>query len=255
MAKLLLQPYLLCLIVPIGTLFWILIKYRRLISRDLLRLLWISIILLISIIMLSTPIVSSLIEISLYVKPSINNTEPDVIAVLGGSYSVNTLEELDVLTPASIIRVLEGVIWWKNNQSAILVMCGAEKIKGRLASRCAFLMMRLAEIEGVPQNKIFADTLSFNTWEHPKILSELPIIKSNDVIGVVTSRWHMRRALWSFKKFFDNVQPSPVQSSISFSPKFHFYNFIPHPSAMSRTTVMIHEWIGLLWYKLNYLIN
>ena len=103
MAKLLLQPYLLCLIVPIGTLFWILIKYRRLISRDLLRLLWISIILLISIIMLSTPIVSSLIEISLYVKPSINNTEPDVIAVLGGNYSINTLEELDVLSPASII--------------------------------------------------------------------------------------------------------------------------------------------------------
>ena len=59
-------------------------------------------------------------------------------------------------------------------------MCGVEKIKGRLACRCAFLMMRLAEIEGVPTNKIFADTLSLNTWEHPKILSELPIIYSRN---------------------------------------------------------------------------
>ena len=258
MVKLILQPYLFCLIVSIGILFWIVIKYRELISTKIIRLIWISIIFLFSIVILSIPIVSSLIEKLLYIKPSIHYSEPDVIAVLGGGYLINTLEEFDILTPETMNRVFESVMWWQNNPHAILVMCGKENVKGRLASRGALLMKRQAEIKGVPSNKIFLDTLSINTWDHPIKLSELSIISSNMVIGIVTSRWHMRRALWSFERYFDKVQPAPNQPSISINPIsdiYSFYRFLPNPLTIAKTTLMIHEWIGLLWYKLKELAN
>ena len=86
-----------------------------------------------------------------------------MIVILSGGYFVNTLEELDVLTTETIRRVRKGIMWWKNNPNANLVMCGKENIKGRLASRGSFLMKRQAEMLGVPSNKIFLDTLSTNT--------------------------------------------------------------------------------------------
>ena len=257
MVKLILQPYLFCLIVSIGILFWIVIKYRELISTKIIRLIWISIILLISIIILSVPLVSTLIEKSLYVKSSIHYSEPDVIAILGGGYFVNTLEELDVLIPETMNRVEEGIMWWKNNPTAILVMCGKENIKGRLASRGAFLMKKQAEIKGVPSNKIFLDTLSINTWDHPKKLTELSNIDTNMVVGIVTSKWHMRRALWSFKRYFNKIQVSTITSYPFIDPIsdiYTFRKFYPNSLTIAKTTLMIHEWIGLLWYNLKALV-
>lgn len=257
MAKLILNPYLFCLIVSIVILFWIVIKYRELINTRILRLIWISIILLISIIILSVPLVSTLIEKSLYLKSSIHYSEPDVIAILGGGYFVNTLQELDVLTPETMNRVEEGIMWWKKNPTAKLVMCGKEIIKGRLASRGAFLMKRQAEMLGVPANKIFLDTLSTNTWDHPKKLTELSNIDTNMVVGIVTSKWHMRRALWSFKRYFNKVQVSTITSYPSINSISDIYTsckFYPNPLTIAKTTQMIHEWIGLLWYNLKAIV-
>ena len=257
MVKLFLQPYLLSLIISIGILFWIIIKYRILISNKIHRLIWISIVLHFLIIILSVPLISNLIEKSLYVKSSIHYSEPDVIAILSGGYFVNTLEELDVLTLETMKRVEEGIMWWENNPTAILVMCGRENIKGRLGSRGAFLMKRQAEIEGVPSHKIFLDTLSVNTWDHPKKLTELSNIDTNMVIGIVTSKWHMRRALWSFKRYFNKIQVSTITSHPSIDPISDIdtsRKFYPNPLTIAKTTLMIHEWIGLLWYNLKALV-
>ena len=254
MAKLILQPYLLCLILPTGILFWIVIKYRKSISTKIYRLLWLTIILFFSIILLSTQIVSSWIEDSLYIDPGINYSKPDVIVVLGGGYLVNTLEELDLLTTETMSRVLEGVMWWKKNKNAILIMCGAEQKEGRMLSHGAFLMKLQAEMAGVPSDKVFLDTLSINTWDHPKKIFDLSIINHNKVVGIVTSKWHMRRALWSFERYFEKIQPSPIESSMSMNHNY-YYKFFPNLSSISLNTSMIHEWIGLSWYKIKDLIS
>ena len=136
-------------------------------------------------------------------------------------------------------------------------MSGAENIRGRMVSRGTFLMKQRAEMEGVPSNKIFLDTLSVNTWDHPKKLTELSNIDTNMVVGIVTSKWHMRRALWSFKRYFNKIQVSTITSYTSIDPISDIYTsciFYPNSLTIAKTTLMLHEWIGLLWYNLKALV-
>ena len=72
-----------------------------------------------------------------------------------------------------------GVKWWKKNPDAIIVMSGGGLSKIRTASRQTDLMMELAQNLGVPKDKLVADTLSRNTWEHPQNILELSSINKN----------------------------------------------------------------------------
>ena len=78
------------------------------------------------------------------------------------------------------------------------------------------------------------------------------------VVGIVTSKWHMRRALWSFERYFNKIQVSTITSYPStddpISSIYNFYRFYPNSLTIAKTTLMIHEWIGLLWYNLKALV-
>ena len=158
--------------------------------------------------------------------------------------------EKDILVKETRIRVLKGVKRWKENPEALLIMSGAEYYEGRKNSRLSDLMTRMAVIAGVKKHKILVDTLSRNTFEHPHRILELPGISSQSLVEVVTSKWHMRRAIWSFRELFTNVQPSPSSPAVVKASNFTWQSIIPSPRSLSKTTTMIHEWIGLLWYKL-----
>ena len=103
------------------------------------------------------------------------------------------------------IRVLTGIKRWKENQEAMLIMSGFEYFEGRKNPRQSNLMTNMAVITGVPKYKIVVDTLSLNTFEHPQRILELPGISPQSLVEVVTSKWHMRRAIWCFQEFFTNV--------------------------------------------------
>jgi uncharacterized SAM-binding protein YcdF (DUF218 family) len=148
------------------------------------------------------------------------------------------------------IRVLTGVKWWKEYPDAMMVMSGADNFEGRKSARQTELMTAMAVNAGVPMAKLIADTLSLNTMVHPQRILELPSINKHTIIGLVTSKWHMRRAIFSFKQYFDEVYPSPISASILDNSLFAIQRFIPYPDALSKSTTMIHEWIGILWYKI-----
>ena len=250
MAKLILQPYYILLFSVIAILLWIVMKYRRLLDCKTRRLMWVGITLLVIMWILSTPVISDRIEKSLYLNSSAEHFRPEVIVILAGGYEPGYSIEQDVLVMETNIRVLTGVKWWKENLDAIMIMSGADNFEGRKSSRQTELMTAMAVNAGVPGNKIIADTLSGNTFEHPQKIMELPGINPQTSVGVVTSKWHMRRAIFSFKQSFDEVYPSPISASIIDNSLFAIQRFIPYPDALSKSTRMIHEWIGILWYKI-----
>jgi uncharacterized SAM-binding protein YcdF (DUF218 family) len=250
MEKLLLQPYFIILSSSIALLIWIVIKYRRLVDRKIHSLMCGVITLLGIMWFLSTPIISDIIERSLYLDPPTWQFRPDVIAVPAGGYKLGFSFEQDAMGMETNLRVLTALKLWKKYPDAMMVMSGAGHIKRRKAKRQTDLMMEFAHNYGVPKAKLMADTLSLNTREHPQRILELPSINKHTIIGLVTSEWHMRRALFSFKQYFDEVYPSPISTSIIDNSLFAIQRFIPHPDALSKSTTMIHEWIGLLWYKI-----
>ena len=255
MAKLFLQPYFILLFSATAMFIWILIKYREILNYKIRRLMWIGIVLLGIMWVFSIPIVSEAIERSLYLNPSVEYFSPEVIAILSGGYELGYSKELDVLVIESNMRVLNGVKWWKEHPDAIMVMSGADHSKLRKASRQTELMIELAQYFDVPRYNLIADTLSRTTREHPQKILELPSINKQTKIGIVTSNWHMRRALFSFKQYFEQVYPSPIPVSLVDNTSFSFQQLIPCPDVLSKTTTMIHEWIGLLWYKLIVIVK
>lgn len=250
MAKLLLQPYFILLFSAIAIFIWILVKYRKMLNYKIFRLIQIGIVSLSLMWILSIPIVSEAIERSLYLNPSVEYFSPEVIVILSGGYEPGYSIEQDLLVMETNIRIITGVRWWKENPDAILLMSGAGHSKMRKAARATDLMIELAQNFGIPKFKLFADTLSRNTMEHPIKILELPNITNQTKIGLVTSKWHMKRALFSFKKYFKKVQPILSPSYLVGNSTFAYQRFFPYPDTLSKSTTMIHEWIGLLWYKL-----
>jgi len=82
-----------------------------------------------------------------------------------------------------------------------------------------------------------------------KIL-ELPYNSKRIKSGVVTSKWHMRSALLSFKQYLKKVPAHSLAPVSLVSSSFAYQRFISDSDALSKSTTMFHEWIGLLWYNL-----
>ena len=174
MAKLILQPYYILLFSVIGILLWIVMKYRKLLDCKTRRLIWVGITLLVIMWVLSTPIISHILEKSLYLNSSAEYFRPEVMVILAGGYERGYSREQDVLVMETNIRVLTGVKWWKENPDAIMIMSGADNFDGEKSPLQTELMTTMAVNAGVPRKRIIADTLSSNTFEHPQNIMELP---------------------------------------------------------------------------------
>ena len=255
MLKLLLQPFLFFIFISITTLIFLVVNKNKLLNQKAVQLIWINLISIIIIIVLSMPFTSSLFERSLYVKYLEQSLDPDVIVILGGGYLVNKIEEMDILTSSTRSRVIEGAKMWQLNQKSIIIMSGTEILNNRPLSKGVNLMKREAEMAGVPSNMIRLDSLSINTWDHAEKIINLNFIDSKMVVGIVTSRWHMRRAVQSFKRYFQSAIPLSLDSSFEKIKYNGIYNFIPNSQSISKTTLMLQEWIAIYWYKIKKLTS
>ena len=67
-------------------------------------------------------------------------------------------------------------------------------------------------------------------------------------IYLVTHAWHMPRAVAAFSKAGFDVVPAPMGYT---TPRpFTLLDLLPTAGGLSKTYIALHEWIGLLWYKL-----
>ena len=117
-------------------------------------------------------------------------------------------------------------------------------------------MAELLELMGVPRTNIIIEFTSRNTYENilysKKILETL---HSTDTSGsphsapvlLVSSAWHLPRAIAICKKQGIPVQAFSVDSQAE--PLLLPADLFPDAWALTRTTRLIREWIGLAFYK------
>lgn len=71
---------------------------------------------------------------------------------------------------------------------------------------------------------------------------------------LVTSAWHMKRARLMFEKYEPSVEvvcaPADFENSIVAARPFSFSDFLPDPGAFMGNSVALHEWVGIVGYKL-----
>lgn len=170
----------------------------------------------------------------------------DAIADLGGGISADTNMFEHVFLHSSADRAYFSVLLWKAGKAPIIVPSG----KGLVNSDRVFL----AE-NGVPDSAIVVENNAKNTEENARFIAEILRNHSGDRksrVLVVTSAWHMKRALLMFAKYAPNVEAIPAACDFECAPvgALSWKELMPNPEMFGRNSVYFHEWLGIIGYKL-----
>ncbi len=78
----------------------------------------------------------------------------------------------------------------------------------------------------------------------------LQTLNINRII-LVTHAFHMPRALTAFEQLGFDVQPAPT-GYFSTGQGLDLFSFIPSAQALTVSSFVFHEYLGLIWYRLRY---
>ena len=99
---------------------------------------------------------------------------------------------------------------------------------------------------GVPQDGMVLDTASQNTGQSARNLAgrlrEVPVY-------LVTSAGHMPRAMLAFRAH--GLDPVPAPTDYQLPRQFARAHLMPSPMSLHFSDLAVHEYLGILWYRLN----
>lgn len=199
--------------------------------------------------MLSTPIVASLLMARLQIHTPINHSvlkDRQIIVVLGGGSYQNAPEYFtDTIGESSLVR-LRYAIYLKKLTGLPIIASGGSPNGGQSESG---IMQRTALSEFSTEVD-FIEDLSNNTYENAKLTSIILKYKGIDKIVLVTHAWHLSRSVQLFESEGLDVLPAPT--SFVLKDVKGIYSFIPESGAMSASNLAIHEFLGkysfILWH-------
>ncbi len=236
-STLLLPPLNLLLLMLLGLL---LLKHRRGLA---LALCWASIV---TLGILSTPWAGKHLLQTLEKVPPVAATQAEAIVVLGAGRYANAPEYAghDTISHGGLERVRYAARLARQTGTPILTSGGNPG--GSAISEGELMKASLEQDFKTPVK--WVENRSDNTADEARecwrILSGHKIRR----IYLVTHAWHMPRATAAFKKMGFDVVPAPAGYSTP-NPTTPL-TFLPSAGGLANSSQALHEWIGLLWYRL-----
>lgn len=164
----------------------------------------------------------------------------DAIVLLGGSMGIETNLSSYAEMWTSADRVWQAARLYKARKAPMVIATGNGAVDTTLPLLNDF---------GVPSEIVsFHDAR--NTEEEAKLIEKMGYKK----ILLVTSAWHAKRARLMFEKYAPTVEivcaPADFENSIVAARPFSFAYFLPDTGAFMGNSVALHEWVGIVGYKL-----
>jgi uncharacterized SAM-binding protein YcdF (DUF218 family) len=170
--------------------------------------------------------------------PVPSKPEGDAIVILGGgAYNTGILKE------DSTKRLLTGFVLHKQTDLPIIPSGGASI--GTLPE--AEVMKGLLLTLGVGKGKIHTDVNSRDTEENAQEVKKLCERLGCKRVVLVTSAYHMRRAVLSFQKTGLEVVPYPTDFKRDM--RYNLYSLLPKMSVFADSYKALREYLGLVWYS------
>ncbi len=172
--------------------------------------------------------------------------QAQAIVVLGGGRRASAPEydALDVPSYLTLARLQYAARLQRQSGLPILVSGGSPN--GEHESEAQLMARSLRDDFGVTTR--WLDTQSATTAENA-LRSAVLLRQANlHQIILVTDAMHMPRALASFRNTGLTTIPA---ATVFFSKETATaYDFLPSGEGMRRSNYALHEWIGLLWYRI-----
>jgi uncharacterized SAM-binding protein YcdF (DUF218 family) len=189
-----------------------------------------------------------------YEMPAVKESELpgkyDAAIVLGGMVAYDHVL-VRIQFDRAIDRLMQAITLYKEGKVRKIFLSGGS---GSILEKDileGFLLKDYLIKLGIPDTSIVVEGHSKNTRENA--LFSKPILDSLNKNGrylLITSAFHMPRAMRCFQKVGINVTPYSVDR-YSGPRKFVFdHCFIPATGALDGWNVLFHEWIGLITYKM-----
>lgn len=197
---------------------------------------------------LSTPWVGGLLLKTLEVSAPVDAAalaRVDALVVLGGGRRIDAAEYGgDTLNATSLARLRYAARLHRRHGLPIVAVGG--KPDGGSIGEGRLMERILRDEYGLPT--LGVDEASRTTWENARLAA--PLLERAGIrrIALVTHAWHLRRAVPLFEAQGFAVVPAGVEFSSARVDTV--FDLLPSPAGLRDSTFALHEWLGILWYKL-----
>jgi len=180
----------------------------------------------------------------------------DAIVVLGGGTLLNTNVCPYAKASAGVDRACHGARLYKAGKAPrMFVTCEADA--------------RFLTELGVPREAITINDRARNTEEEARLIAKsmirddkggfVPVSTASGACAcgrprvlLVTSAWHMRRALFMYELYAKGIEVVPAATDYMnmtlFASPLSFQGFVPDPALLGHNSNMLKEWIGYYGY-------
>lgn len=174
---------------------------------------------------------------------------PDGIVILGGALDpVTTRVRGDVALNGSAERVTAIAALARAYPTARIVYSGGDGSLSGKAGKEADYIYPLLDSFGVPRDRVLLESRSRNTAENAAFSKELVKPKAGERWLVVTSAFHMPRAMGCFRRVDFPVEAYPVDWHTP--RRIGLRLGTDFADGLSHLNLAAHEWTGLLVYWL-----
>jgi uncharacterized SAM-binding protein YcdF (DUF218 family) len=173
---------------------------------------------------------------------------PQAIVVIGGGAAKGgEYNGSSTVNERTLVRLRYAAKLAREFKLPVLVSGGAPDTTKRPEAQ--LMAEVLAQEFNVPAK--WQEAASVNTAENAQLSRKLLQPQAIDRIVLVTQAYHLPRAVSEFSKAGFQVLPAPTDF-ISHSSGVTLLDFIPSASGLTGSFLVLHEYLGLLWYRIRY---
>lgn len=177
--------------------------------------------------------------------------EADAIVILGGGIYFHAPEYggQDTISIQMLPRLRYGARLQRATGKPILVTGG--KPLGNSLSEAQLMKAVLEQDFGVPVR--WTEDTSDNTYENAYHSQRMLQAQGIRRIYLVTHAWHMPRAAEVFRRAGFEVVEAPTAFTTRYRTDLR--SFLPDADNLRDSKILVHELIGLLWYRVKSIIS
>ena len=178
--------------------------------------------------------------------PLIVNGQQAIVVLAGGTRGYAGEYGREVDTSSTLQRNHYAAFLYK--QTGLPILVSGDSLQFSVSD--AEVMARTLK-ESFAIDVKWKESSSRNTAENAVYSTE--ILKANNInsIFLVTHAWHMPRSVMIFEKQGIKVTPAPT-IFVNQDKTYPLHHYLPSAGSLLNTRIALHEYLGMLWYKLRY---
>jgi uncharacterized SAM-binding protein YcdF (DUF218 family) len=204
------------------------------------------------VLLLSTGAVSSLLLRPLehsYPPWPAAGAKVDAVVVLGSGVRQGAPDEAgrSALDEVGLVRLVEGFTLSQQLGVPIIVSGGSPWREGGGETE-ADTAARVLERLGVPASRVIREGKSRTTWENADEVSRVAADRGFRTLALVTSAWHMPRAMLAFRRAGVRSIPAPT-GFLTEGRALMARDFLPGFPSLQASALALREYLGILDYS------